>query len=585
MQAERPLAGKAGGTRALLPPTRIGINLHVALASLAVAVWSTLAAWPALAQETEETTRDTASKQAPEEAGTPDSGSDTAEQTDDRQKEGGPEAGGAEGESPPAKEQNPNAEKEAADETAGESADTEASGGPVSSDNEDLFAEMGSFEDDTGGESARAGQARRAEARLHGSLENQLTGLWLRRPGRKDRLSPNDYTRLRVDVDADLPQELQVRSDAVGRLFVGETEFDLRDLIPEQTLDDLIARDPRWAALFGIPGQALDDLIAGDPRWAALADARVFTYPLEDELYIDNAYLKIPAGPLLLSLGKQPLEQGAGYVWNPTDVFIEKDMFDPTYEKQGVISLRAIIALGEIASLDLAAAPEGEFEKWTAGGRARLRLGPLTFGPAAYVTRVERTDPEGSLDTMEAAALLGGNPEDAIRVVDARRVMVGGDAVLDVEGVRLWTEGAHNLVGDKQGAPEDWWELSAGLEYFFTFETHLMAEYYHYGRGPEQGNGTYGLNDWMGVLATELRVLGKDLIFVSADHPVADFWTVGLASIASFSDGSATVMADVRWDFIQDGEIWLLLAGSAGEPEDFLSSTVGQGWLRLKVYF
>jgi hypothetical protein len=112
-----------------------------------------------------------------------------------------------------------------------------------------------------------------------------------------------------------------------------------------------------------------------------------------------------------------------------------------------------------------------------------------------------------------------------------------------------------------------------------------MVEYYHYGAGPEQSDGSYTLNDWMSVVATDLRVLGRNLIFVSLDHPVADFWTIGLSSIASFSDASATIMADVRWDFIQDGELWLLLAACAGEPDDFLSSTVGQGWLRAKVYF
>jgi hypothetical protein len=530
----------------------------------AVAFWLLASACPALAQEANETEEDTESKQPPETEETPDAGSDTPGQPSEPAPDEEPEAVEAEEEPASEKEQQPQAEKETVDDTGDESADTKPSGDAVSSDDEDLFAEMGSFEDEAVGESSGTDRTGPTGARLHGSLENQLTGLWLRRPGRKNRLSPNDYTRLRVDVDADLPQGVEVRADAVGRLFVGETEFDLRDLIPGKTFDDLIARDVGWAGM---------------------VNAGAFTYQLENELYIDNAYLKIPAGPLLFSLGKQPLEQGAGYVWNPTDVFIEKDMFDPIYEKEGVVSLRAMIPLGEIASLDLAVAPENDFEKWTGGGRARLRLGPLTFGPAAYLTRVERTDLEGSLDEMEAAATLGGDPEQAIRVANARRVMVGGDAVLDVEGVRLWTEGAHNFVGDEQGAPDDWWELSAGLEYFFSFETHLMVEYFHYGRGPEQRSATYSLNDWMGALATELRVLGRDLIFVSEDHPFADFWTVGLASIASFSDGSAAVMADVRWDFIQDGEIWLLVAGSVGEPEDFLSSGIGQGWLRVKVYF
>jgi len=461
--------------------------------------------------------------------------------------------------------QQPEPEEAPLDEIDQQNGDSKPSAETVSSDNDDLFAEMDTFSDEATGERSSTDQNRSIGVHLHGSLENQLTGLWLRRTGRNDRISPYDYTRLRIDVDADLPEGVQVRADAVGRLFVGETVFGPRDLIPGQLVDDLIDRDQRW-----------EDLV----------DYGALNYSLENELYIDNAYLKVPAGPLLLSIGKQPLEQGAGYIWNPTDVFVEKEMFDPTYEKEGVISVRAIIELGENASIDMAAAPEGRFEKWTAGGRARLRLGPLRFGPAAYLTRVIRTDLEGSdPERIVAAAMTGGAPEDALNFVDARRVMVGGDAVLDIEGIRLWVESAHNFIEDQEGAPDDWWELSTGFEYFFTFETHVMAEFYHYGAGPKQNGGSYTINDWMSVLATELRVLGQNLIFISVDHPVADFWTAGLSSIASISDRSATVMADVRWDFIQDGELWLLLAASAGEPEDFLSSAVGQGWLRVKVFF
>lgn len=535
-------------------------------------------------QPTEKNQPDTPSKQETEEQKTPETkGKEETHETVD-QAAGESQERKKEPETTPGDmNENPNEEEPAEEqavpdeETISEtdvgSSDSEATVESDVSDDEDLFAQMGAFTDDADEKNASTETTRIIGARLHGSLENQLTGLWLRRPERNDRVSPYDYTRLRIDVDADLPKDVQVRSDVVGQLYVGETHFDLRDLIPKQTFDNLIDRDARWTALI---------------------ESGELTYDLEDKLYIDNAYLKIPVGPLLLSVGKQPLEQGAGYVWNPTDVFIEKEMFDPTYEKEGVISLRAILELGENASIDMAVAPQGKFknrpvgvkfEKWTAGGRARLRLGPLSFGPAVYLTRVERTDLEGSIDPIIQTATSGGNPEDAMRVVDARRVMTGGEAVLDVEGIRLWAEGAYNFVDDKDGAPDDWLELSTGFEYFFTFETHLMAEYFHYGAGPEQTDGSYSINDWMSVLATELRVLGRNLIFVSVDHPVADFWTVGLWSIASFSDVSATLAADVRWEFMQDGELWLLLAASAGEPEDFLSSAVGQGWLRAKVFF
>ena len=167
----------------------------------------------------------------------------------------------------------------------------------------------------------------------------------------------------------------------------------------------------------------------------------------------------------------------------------------------------------------------------------------------------------------------------------ARRVMLGGDIVADIEGVRLWTEGAYNFMEDKDGAPDPWWELVGGIEYFFTSQTHVMGEYYHYGRGPAQDDGVYSFNDWMSLLSMDLKMLGRDFLFESIDQPVADYWTLGLSSFQSITDISAVIMADVKWEFIQDGELWLLVAGNLGDDEDFLSSSIGQAWLRLRVFF
>ncbi len=189
------------------------------------------------------------------------------------------------------------------------------------------------------------------------------------------------------------------------------------------------------------------------------------------------------------------------------------------------------------------------------------------------------------MDGMMAATLAGTDPEAAVRRTVSRRVLVGGDAVLDVEGVRLWTEGAYNFVEDKPGGARDWFEIVGGAEYFFATETHVMAEYLHYGLGPRQTAGVYAFNDWMGLLENDLKMLGRDFLFESVDQPVFDFWTIGLSSFQSLSDASAAVMGDVRWQFAEDAELWLLLSYAVGEKADFLSSGRGQAWLRLTAYF
>ena len=396
---------------------------------------------------------------------------------------------------------------------------------------------------------------------VHGSYENQFNGMWLRRAGGQERVVLYDSNRLRIDVDANLGNGIEIRSNGVVQVFVGETEVGLLDLIPPATFDALLALDPRWS------------MVTNE------------TYHFENEYYLDNAYIKIPIAKMLLTVGKQPLEQGAAYAWNPTDVFTRKDMFDPTYEKPGIVAARLVVPFGDTASIDLIGVPDGNFENWTGGGRASLRLGPISFSAVSYLTTVTQTDLEGSLDQMITAAMKNSDVEKAIKRSETRRILVGGDIVADIEGVRLWTEGAYNFIDDEAGAPANWWELCAGLEYYFPFETHLMAEYFHYGRGPKPEGGIYSFNDWNRLLAAELKMLGQDFLFESIDHPVSDFWTVGLSSFQGISEGSFVLIADVRWEFVEDAELWLMVSANIGEQSDFLSSTRGQGWLRLKAYF
>lgn len=417
--------------------------------------------------------------------------------------------------------------------------------------------EASPFDDDWSEQDNPTGTA----IRVHGSYENQLNGWWLQSSGGKEKIVLYDSNRLRIDVDADLGKGIEIRANGVARIFAGETEFALLDLIPPATYKALLATDPRWAMLEEEP------------------------YRLENDYYLDNAYIKLPIGNALLTIGKQPLEQGAGYVWNPTDVFTRKDMFDPTYEKPGIVGARLLVPLGDAASIDIIGVPHGNYRNWTGGGRGSVRVGPLSMSVVSFITKVEQTDMESSLDLMIAAALQNRDPEEAIQKSLTQRVLVGGDVIADIAGIRFWTEGAYNFIKGKPGAPENWWELGAGFEYYFPFETHLMAEYFHYGRSPNQQKGIYSLDDWIQLLAGETKMLGRDFLFESVDHPVSDFWTVGISSFQAIGDASAVIMADVRYAFAEDAELWFVLSANLGERSDFLSSSRGQGWLRLKAYF
>jgi len=70
-----------------------------------------------------------------------------------------------------------------------------------------------------------------------------------------------------------------------------------------------------------------------------------------DRTFLDNAYLKLSLKAFDLTVGKQQISLGTGYVWNPTDVFNIKDPLDPTYEQPGHNALRVDVALGNNTTL------------------------------------------------------------------------------------------------------------------------------------------------------------------------------------------------------------------------------------------
>jgi len=49
---------------------------------------------------------------------------------------------------------------------------------------------------------------------------------------------------------------------------------------------------------------------------------------------------------VLLRIGKQQLPWGAGYSWNPTDIFNAKDPLDSTYERVGLNAFQLQVPFG-----------------------------------------------------------------------------------------------------------------------------------------------------------------------------------------------------------------------------------------------
>lgn len=80
--------------------------------------------------------------------------------------------------------------------------------------------------------------------------------------------------------------------------------------------------------------------------------------PWEAQDRVDRLYLRLYLPRADVSLGKQFVNWGVGYAWDPTDVFNPPDPTDPLGERPGVLSAVVRIPVGPLDYWSLAAAEE-----------------------------------------------------------------------------------------------------------------------------------------------------------------------------------------------------------------------------------
>ncbi|MFQ5631278.1 MAG: hypothetical protein ACE5I1_21100, partial [bacterium] len=139
------------------------------------------------------------------------------------------------------------------------------------------------------------------------------------------KLILQDYNKIRIDFAADIGENVSFNGDYIYRVFHGKTRFSALDFIPESLVS-------RYADILQVPVESLRPL---------------FEFELENENFLDNAFVTIYTNRLNIRIGKQQLPWGSGYTWNPTDIFNEKNTLDPTYEKVGVNAFKIELPVGK----------------------------------------------------------------------------------------------------------------------------------------------------------------------------------------------------------------------------------------------
>jgi hypothetical protein len=163
---------------------------------------------------------------------------------------------------------------------------------------------------------------------LFGYYEFQMTGAEI-----KDEFIQLFSNKLRVDLKSSISENITFAANFNFMIYHGETTWNILDFLPNAITSEV--------------SEGLESL---------------YVLPFSDRYYLDNAYLKIAFKHFDLTLGKQQISLGTGYVWNPIDMFNIKDYLDPTYEQPGHNAIRADVPLGKAYTLTILYGPENTWK-------------------------------------------------------------------------------------------------------------------------------------------------------------------------------------------------------------------------------
>jgi len=298
--------------------------------------------------------------------------------------------------------------------------------------------------------------------------------------------------------------------------------------------------------------------------------APFYIFPFQNRNFLDNAYIKIALENLDITIGKQQISLGSGYVWNPTDLFNIKDVLDPTYEQPGHNALRLDIPIGNRYTFTTLYSPD---DVWKNSSKLIQLKGGISHMDYTLIAIEKIWHFHDYLQFDQQRMNFIELPE--------RRRLFGASTEGELFGLGIWAEYGYS----EMERTKDFYELVFGLNYTFDFQTFVMAEFYRNTLAKKDYHD-YTINDWMRQFAAEQKSISRDQVYFLIQHPVSDFVNLGSSGIFSISDGSFALVPTLNYSFSQNMDIMAYLNLNFGKDGTAYSKLTGSGGLlRARIYF
>ena len=399
------------------------------------------------------------------------------------------------------------------------------------------------------------------EVNFRGYLENTTRGEYLKST-HKDRLYNN--TRLRLNLSGAYQETLDYAAGIVANRNSGAKNLSLLDYLPEKDLK----------------------------RIHPLA-ADFFSVEIEDDIYVQEAFIGLFLGRFNLRLGRQKFYTGVGYAFNPIDLFNTKNPQDPTYEIDGLDAVLGTLQLGDASELQLMARFAGDSSEST-DYLARFKTNFFDWDLALQFTRVTRSRVDFSALNNERniQKLLTGAAQEKDFAYSFRWNFAGLEATGEIFGVNFYLEGGYawikNLNNSGEGttlekqAGQDHARGLIGFDYTFDFELSVQFEYLYLG---QIGETPHSFNSRMAYMSGEILSLNRDTLVAGASYNLTDLLDVSLYIIGGLNDNSALINPWFNYKILPGCNLALSIYFPQGREDSANGRTGAQGFFRIKYNF
>ncbi len=232
-------------------------------------------------------------------------------------------------------------------------------------------------------------------------------------------------------------------------------------------------------------------------------------------LSVDRLYGQYTKGNLDIKVGRQRINWGQTFVWNPNDIFNTYNFFDFDYaERPGADAIRVQYYTGATSQLDLATKVDSA-NNITAAALYRFnKFGSDIQLIGGYYSK-PYVDPVNFASDTESDYIFGLS------------------FTSDLKGISLRTESSYMIPTSNSPYQENIWLLSVGLDYTLPFNLSLMAEYFYINK-LETGQFEL-LNTYNRPMSIKNMAFSQNNFFLQASYPLTPLLNASFGGIV-FSD-------------------------------------------------